>query len=220
MENKRFSLPSQRNYEYAYTMAYKLAREELAKVQDIERQCRRSGAQYREIDSQKVIILQFLAQSYKVTLPNIDVTLAGSPETVPLKTRVLILHYLTHAQGIPLAGRMVTFKELPEGAIYFPTFAKRTVNPLLHHFGKEPPRLVDIAEKLGGHKADYGDVAVTIRAFRYVPITLVLWRGDEEFAPQASILFDATISDYLPTEDIIIVCEAIVWRLVRSLRQG
>jgi hypothetical protein len=31
-------------------------------------------------------------------------------------------------------------------------------------------------------------------------------------------MFDATVTDYLPTEDIIVACEAIVWTLVRSLK--
>jgi hypothetical protein len=78
--------------------------------------------------------------------------------------------------------------------------------------------LVDFAERLGGRKTDLGDVSVTISAFPHVPITLVLWEGDSEFSPSASILFDATVTDYLPTEDIIITSEAIVWALVRSLK--
>jgi hypothetical protein len=110
---------------------------------------------------------------------------------------------------------LIAYKELPEGASYFPTFAKRTIKPLLDHFGKEPHLLLDVAQKLGGNKAEYGDVAVTINAFSYVPITLVLWHGDEEFAPEGSILFDSTISDYLPTEDINVLCETIAWRLVK-----
>jgi len=218
MESKRFRLPSQRNYEYAYTQAYELACDELARVQDITQQCRRCGAEYREMGSRKVIILQYLNRSYQITLPHVAVTLVGSREVVPLKTRVLLLHYLIRAKGTPLSGTMITFKELPEGASYFPTFAKRTIAPLTGNFGKEPQRLVSVARVLDGRKADYGDVAVAVSAFRYVPLVLVLWRGDSEFAPSASILFDATVTDYLPTEDIIITCEATVWTLVKALR--
>jgi hypothetical protein len=220
MENKPFSLPSQRNYEYAYTQAYQLAREQLAGIQDIELKCRRAGARYREAGSRKVIILEYLGQSYHITLPELAVTLSDSQEKVPLKTQVLLLHYLIWAKGTPLAGRMITFKELPEGAIYFPTFAKRTIDPLTRNFGKALHHMLDIAGKLGGRKADFGDVSVTINAFPQVPITLVLWRGDSEFTPSASIMFDATVTDYLPTEDIIVTCEAVVWTLVRSLKRG
>lgn len=220
MKSRRFSLPSQRNYEYAYTQAYELACEELAKVRDIEQQCRRCGAEYRETASRKLITLEHLNRSYHITLPRVGLTLAASREAVPLKTRVLLLHYLIRAKGTPLSGTMITFKELPEGASYFPTFAKRTLNPLTANFGKGPERLASVAGVLNGRPAGYGDVAVTVSAFPYVPLVLVLWRGDSEFAPAASILFDATVTDYLPTEDIIITCEATVWTLVRALRPG
>ena len=71
--------------------------------------------------------------------------------------------------------------------------------------------------KLGGHKADHGDISVTISAFPRVPITLVLWRGDEEVPPNGNILFDANVSDYLPTEDVTVLCETIIWKLVKSV---
>ncbi|GAJ11492.1 unnamed protein product, partial [marine sediment metagenome] len=76
-----------------------------------------------------------------------------------------------------------------------------------------------VAEKLGGQKANYGDVSVTIDAFSYVPITLALWRGDEEFPPAGSILFDSTVADYLSAEDINVLCETISWKLVKYLKQ-
>jgi hypothetical protein len=58
---------------------------------------------------------------------------------------------------------------------------------------------------------------VTINAFDRVPLTLVLWRGDEEVAPNGNILFDANISDYLSTEDVTVLSETIVWKLVKDV---
>ena len=219
MESRYFSLPNQRNYEYGYELAYKLACEQLAQLDDIEQQCLRSGARYQIIDSQKVIILEYLNQSYRITLPDTDISLIDNEQAVPIKDKILILHYFTQAKGTPITNKTIAFKELPEGANYFPTFSKRAIKPLLDYFSRKPEQLIDAAEKLGSHRVDYGDVAVTINAFSYVPITLVLWRGDEEFAPEGSILFDSTVSDYLSTYDITVLCETIAWRLVRYLRE-
>ena len=129
-----------------------------------------------------------------------------------------MLHYFTSAKGTPPADRLITFRELPAGNVYSPTFSQRTIKPLLGHFGEDPPLLMGAAEKLGGHKADYGDTAVTINAFSRVSITIILWRGDDELAPQGTVVFDAAISDYLPTEDITVLCETITWKLIRYLR--
>jgi hypothetical protein len=220
MNNSLLSLPEQKNYEYGYKLAYELAGEKLAKVDTVEQQCLNSGARYQVIDSQKLIIIEYLNRSYQVTLPDIEISLVGSEEEVPLRNKVLILHYLTQAKGTPLANEVIAYKELPEGSNYFPTFYKRAIKPLVDHFGRQPQRLIDAAKKFGGYKVDYGDLAVTINAFKQVPITLVLWQGDEEFPPEGNILFDATVSDYLSPEDINVLCEIIAWSLVKFLREG
>ncbi|MFC1943646.1 DUF3786 domain-containing protein [Chloroflexota bacterium] len=219
MESKRLTLPEQTNYGYAYELAYKLAGEQLAKIDDIEQQCRKSDTQYQVIDSKKTILIRYLNQSYLITLPSIEISLVDSAGEVPIRDKLLILHYFTSAKGTPPANSIITFRELPEGSVYSPTFTKRTIKPLIDHFGQEPYLLIEAGEKLGGYKADYGDTAVTINAFNRVPITIILWRGDDELAPQGSVVFDVTISDYLPTEDITVLCETITWRLVRYLRE-
>jgi len=220
MKNGRFVLPEPKGYDQAYELAYKLAREKLARIDDIEQQCHKTDTRYQVIDSKKVIIVQYLNQSYLITLPDVQISLVDSTEGVPIRDKVLILHYFISAKGTPATGRLVTFRELLEGQVYSPTFYKRTIKPLLDNFGKEPHRLVEISQRMGGHKADYGDTAVTINAFSRVPITIVLWQGDEEFVPQGNIVFDANISDYLSTEDITVLCETITWRLIRHLREG
>ncbi len=219
MRNRRLSSSNQPSSEYGYQLAYRLAGEQLTKLDNIEQQCLKSGAQYRVIDSQKIILLEYLNQSYQIVFPDIDISLIDSEEKVPMRDKILILHYFSRAKGTAPTNHKIAYQELPEGTSYFPTFSKRAIKPLVDHFGREPERLIGAAEKLGGHRVDYGDVAVTINAFSNVPITLVLWRGDEEFSPDGNILFDSTISEYLVTEDIIILCQAISWKLVGYLRE-
>lgn len=201
-----------------YHLAYRLACEELANVDDIGELCQRSGASHRVIDSRKVITLDYLGRAYEVSVPDIEISLQDSEEEVSLVDQILILHYLLQAKGTPLSNKMIGYKHLPGGSVYFPTFSKRAIKPIVDHFGKEPTRLLDVAAAIGGRETAYGDVAVTIDAFRRVPITFVLWRGDEEFPADGNILFDSTVSDYLTTDDINAVCGNIAWKLVRQLR--
>jgi hypothetical protein len=220
MNSSLLSVPDGKNYEYGYNFAYKIASQKLAEMGDIERQCRNSDSEYKVIDSHPVITLDYLSRTYRISLPEVDISLADSDEEVPLKDKILLLHYLTQAKDTPLAEKSIAYKELPEGVGYFRTFHKRAIKPLVDHFGRQPTKLTEVAKELGGYKADYGDVAVTINAFKRVPITLVLWRGDEEFPPDGSILFDATVSDYLTIEDINVLCERIAWKLVGLLKEG
>jgi len=217
MTRERLTSPEQNVREYAHGLAYSLACEQLAVIDDIEQQCRQSGTQY--LPSQKAIIIDYLDQSYQITFPEGEVSLTTGEE-VPIRDKILILHYFIQAKGTPLSSKLITYKELPDGIVYFPTFSKRAIQPLVTFFGSEPEQLLKNAEILGGYKTNYGDAAVTINAFSRVPITIVLWQGDAEFAPQGSIMFDSTISDYLTNDDIHTLCENIAWRLVRLLKTG
>jgi len=211
MESRRSSLPNIR--EQAYELAYRLACEQLASM-DIEELCRKTGAQ--PMDSSKIIV-EYLNRRYLVTLLNGEIALCDDDKEVPLKDKILILHYLTSAQGTPLTNKLITFKQLPGCASYFPVFSQLTITPLLNHFGKEPELLMASVAKLGGRKAGYGDVSVTINAFPRVPVTIALWRGDDEFPPRGSIIFDSSISDYLSAEDIRDLCATIVRKLIKGL---
>jgi hypothetical protein len=212
MRKQHSSSPSSR--EQGLDLPYKLAREQLAKISDIEEQCRRSGARY--VESNKLVI-DYLNQPYHVILPDVEISLGNSKVEVPLKDKILILHYFTLAKGTTATGILITYKQLPGGVSYFPAFSQRAIAPFVKHFGNNPELLIKAVAKSGGREADHGDVSVTINAFKHVPITLVLWKGDEELAPNGNILFDANISDYLSTEDVTVLCETIVWKLVKSI---
>jgi len=214
-------LPTQSSYDgYDLEPAYKLAREQLAEIEDIEQLCLKSGARYLVTGSQKEIAIEYLNQSYRVTMPSIEILLTDSQEEVSVRDKVLILHYLLSAKGAPATNQLIAFKELPGGGNYFRTFSKRAIEPLVEHFGEQPHLLIDTAGELGGHRVAYGDVAVTVNAFNRVPVTVILWQGDEEFPAQGDILFDAAISDYLSTYDITVLCESIIWKLVKFSREG
>jgi len=214
-------LPTESYYDgYDLEPAYELAREQLAEIEDIEQLCLKSGARYLVTGSQQEIAIEYLNRLYRITMPNVEVLLADSREEVSIRDRVLILHYLLSAKGTPITNKLIAFKELSGGGNYFRTFSKRAIEPLMEHFGEQPHVLIDTAGKLGGHTVAYGDVAVTVNAFSRVPITIVLWQGDEEFPAQGDILFDAAISDYLSTYDVTVLCESIIWKLVKFSREG
>ena len=202
---------------YNLDVAYAQVRERLA-ASDIEEQCRRSSSEYRRLDSGETATVHYLNQPYLVTFPECKVTPTDNTE-LPLREQILVLHYLAQAKGTAATGKLIPFRDLPGGVVYYPTFSKRTMEPLTRFFGKEPELLIKVCERLGAQPSDMGDTAVIIHAFPRVPITLVLWHGDEELSPQLNLLFDANILDYLETEDVTVVCEIITWRLVGYSRE-
>jgi len=202
MNGKRLSVPEPGVRTIAHELAYKIAREQLAGISDIGQQCRKSGA--RHLPEENSAVIEHLNRSYKISIPDGEVSYTGSEEDVPMREKILVMDYFTRAGGTPLSGKTITYKELHDGINYYPTFAKRTIQPLVNFFGDKPEQLLKIAATMGGHKADFGDAAVTFDAF----------------PPEGSIIFDSTISDYLTNDDIHTLCETIIWKLVRLLKTG
>jgi hypothetical protein len=211
-------LPDQKNYEVAYGLALKLAVERLAAAAPSAEICRRSGALFLTEGEANFIQLSFLNNLFRIKLPEVTFSRTGDPVPVELREKILILHYLLTASGRPLSNVLIGFKELGAGLTYYPTFAQRALQPLISHFGQDPEKILQAAGPLAGTRSDLGDVSVTIPAFAKVPLTFRLWRGDDEFPPDAGILFDRTVLEYLPLEDLIVLCQIVVWKLVKSLK--
>lgn len=207
-----------RKDEYGYGLAYKLACEQLAGIKNIEEQCRRSDSTYRSTGSTGTILLEYLNRTCCVSFPDIAVSMKDSKSDITIRDKILILHYIAQAKGTPLTNMAITYKDLPEGMVYFRTFYKRAIQPIVTHFSEQPHRLLEVAGTLGGRKADCGDAAVTINPFSRVPLTFVLWKGDEELPATGNILFDRNIAGYLAIEDINVLCETVAWKCVKLLK--
>jgi hypothetical protein len=67
---------------------------------------------------------------------------------------------------------------------------------------------------LGAVPVEIGDFGMDFPVFPHIRIQLVLWSGDEEFPPDATILFDESVQRILPAEDIAVMSGSLVYRLI------
>jgi hypothetical protein len=196
--------------EEGFELAYELACKKLASL-DPEEVCRKSGAQY--VDRNKILI-HYLNRPYLLTLPGVEIFLKDKDEKIPIKDRILILHYLTQATGAPYTNKLITYGQIEGGKFYCPVFVKRNLDPILKCFGDRPELLLDVIQKFGGKRATYGDVSVSIDAFPMARIFIIIWRGDDEVPHGGNILFDGNIKNYLASEDVCVLTEILTWKLV------
>jgi len=199
---------------YNLDVALGMVRDRLATV-DLEKQCRNCDAICSAEDTGTTVTLTYLNRPYVITFPDLAVSPRDGSEELSLRERILVLRYLAQAKGTPPTKSLVTYRDLPGGIVYFPTFSKRTTDQLARRFGNEPESLLEAARPLGGYEINLGDAGVVIRGFSRVPVNLVLWRGDQEFPAEARLLFDANVTDYLESEDVTVLCETITWKLAR-----
>jgi len=198
-----------------YKESFRLASEELKGVNP-HRVAKLGGATV-DLDAQDrpQITLRFFNNDVAITIgEEIEIQQLEDSREVSLPEKIILCHYLLGSDGSRLTNNLINFRQIPDGHFYFSAFQKRATEPLLMTFGNAPETLLQCGEKIGAVVAQYGDFSITVPALPKIPITLVLWKGDDEFPPEASILFDETIMKYLPVEDVAVISGMTVYKLM------
>jgi len=166
-------------------------------------------------DGKAVLHLDFLARGIDVTWPELSVSYSASGDELPIQEQILVLHYLNGAKGVEPTGQWVAYQEIPDGKFYLDAFVRRAKNPMVQVFGNRPELLVKLAgERYGAQPLNQGDLSMRVQALPMVPVLLILWRGDDEFPPEGTILFDRNISEILSAEDIAWLAGMIIYPLI------
>ncbi len=186
--------------------------DDLATV-DMQRLTKTAGADGAD---RRSCVIRFFGTPYSVDKEKRVVSRVGGEKPVHRFVAALILHYVIGAKNIVPTGKMLTFRELPGGDIYYDAFYRRAIQPLAADIGPMPQLLHERARRVGGEPMDIGDASVRVKVFPRVPVVAVVWMGDEEVPSSANILFDSTASEHLHTEDLAAVGDLMADSLVLS----
>jgi hypothetical protein len=74
------------------------------------------------------------------------------------------------------------------------------VEELIHIFGDDPEAFLKTGKRMGGSEILFGDKGFALQVFPKVFLAYILWKGDAEFPPKISVLFDSTIEFHLPLD--------------------
>jgi hypothetical protein len=167
----------------------------------------KSWSELIEQGAQEAITVKFLADEYSVDPQKKKVFSLSC--NIPAKdfTAILILHYMARKlKGLPkLTGQWLTFREFSGIEGYAAAFHKRAIEPLIRKYGSNPAGILEVLKRLPAEESSGGDVAIVVMAFAQVPVLVKLWKGDEEFGPDANIYFDRSITEIFCTEDIVVL---------------
>ncbi len=121
---------------------------------------------------------------------------------------IVVLHYLSNASPAGPTGRPVSYRQLPGGNVFYGAFKRRVIDAISGMFDRDPGAVMGALEALGATRL--GDNKYVIAALPKVPVTVVLWSGDEEVPAAASVLFDETAALFLHIEDLAEVGTMVV----------
>jgi hypothetical protein len=203
-------LPKQDNYEQALNIALEIfSRKDPGRIAD------KAAAKLVG----RSIIVPHLDREIVVNLDNKRFTIKETGEEAPIWLAILTLHYLNNADGRQPVGRLKHFREFKEGHFYEPAFNRRTKDVLVAVFGNDPSPMIRGGRKLNGTITETGDASVELPYFPCLPITCILWKGDEEFPPEASVLFDETADLFFSAEDMAVAGQMAVLELLKASRE-
>lgn len=194
-----------RTPEETYGPAVARARQALAALKPAEAAARAGATFEAEGEAGGTFVLPFFGRLHRVRWPEGTVHLDDQEEETDVATGLLLLHYLSTADGAAMASKWIAFRNLPGGLGYDAAFQGRANLRLARAFGTDRPAFEAAARSLGGERLAFGDAAFAFRALPRLWMAVVLYLADDEFPASANVLFDGSASHYLPTEDLAVL---------------
>ena len=150
-----------------------------------------------------------------------DETIIGRDDNhVPsAETGVMILNYLSFTENdMDRTNKWVSLKEMPNGGMmFYPAFYKSSIVNLIKAFGYDSAKLRICGENLGGKEIKMGDIAYEFQVFPKVFSRIVIWEGDDEIKPSATILFDSSVQYMMHVESIIGLGGYIINKVINEI---
>ncbi len=139
---------------------------------------------------------------------------------VDMRWQVFIVHYLCAPTPAEPTGQEMVFADIPETRGYQGVYDGRVIKRLCFTVGRSADLLRRGAEAVGGKPCDgEGDLNVRFDALPRVQVRLVWYAGDDDFPPNAVFLFDSSVVNLLPPEDIIVLNESIVGAMSKAMKK-
>ncbi len=110
------------------------------------------------------------------------------------------LWYMVNAKEIPVNGESVRPDNLKGGHLFSKGTHVLPLNELAEKYNNDIEGFYLRGKLLNADKLNYGDAAIQLMPVPRIPVTLILWKGDEEFPPRADLLFDSTCEYQVPID--------------------
>ena len=157
------------------------------------------------------ILVDFLDTELRVCPPGKRILCRDGSSWKPVEgylVRLLTTLYLLQAQDIPVTNDWIGVQQLRD-AHFFQGPHELNLAPVLARYGHDIEAFGRRCRELGGVPMPMADAAFRLRPFPRIPVVYLLWKGDEEFGPRLSVLFDRSIERHFAAD--------AVWGLVNLM---
>lgn len=125
-----------------------------------------------------------------------------------------ILDRYAQSREVPETFSLLPFDNLPGASAYAAAFRSRTTVPLGKRWETSSGQISMRMAGFGAMPVAFAHRAWKLLPLPLVPVYLLFWDGDDEIPASANLLFDASVTAYLETEQAGMLGELIAERLL------
>lgn len=163
--------------------------------------------------------MRLLYETYRVYWPEFRIE-ADSPDAFALKNipaQILLIRYLLDGKFSLGSGAFLPYREMPWGDVYLKPFTGRCLTRAAFTFGTRLPAFTAALEKMPVIPLKHGDASCQIEVLPGYEIRLIVWEGDDEFPPNAQILFSDNFPNAFSAEDRTVVGDIVISDIKRRM---
>ena len=128
----------------------------------------------------------------------------------PLPTQTFLLRYLLEAKMVAWQGQWKTFREMPWGELYIKPYTGRVLTRAAFTFGTRVQKFRAACEKMGATPLKHGDAGYLFDLIGGYQMQILVWEGDDEFPPNAQIIYSDNFADGFAAEDRVVAGDILI----------
>ncbi len=158
----------------------------------------------------KEFYVNLLGREYAIAHSNYAIRAVDGGAVPPLPTQTFLLRYLLESRDVPWLGQWKTFREMPWGEMYIKPYTGRVLTRAAFTFGTRLDAFRAAAEKMGGVKLSHGDAGYQFTLIGGYQMQIMVWAGDEEFPPNAQVIYSDNFADGFAAEDRVVAGDILI----------
>ena len=180
--------------------------EELFKALEPAEAVNRTGVKW----DGKEFYVNLLGREYAIAHPQYAIRALDGGALPPLPTQTFLLRYLLEAKAVAWAGEWKTFREMPWGELYIKPYTGRVLTRAAFTFGTRVAKFRAACEKMGAEPVKHGDAGFRFDLIGGYQMQILVWEGDEEFPPNAQILYTDNFAEGFAAEDRVVAGDILI----------
>ena len=158
----------------------------------------------------KVFYLNLMGREYAIAHPEYALRALDGGKLPPLPVQTFLLRYLLEGQDVTWKGQWKTFREMPWGEMYIKPYTGRVLTRAAFTFGTRLDAFRAACEKIGGTPVKHGDAGYRFNFIGNYAMQILVWEGDDEFPPNAQILYSDNFAEGFAAEDRVVAGDILI----------